>query len=73
MHLPRRLLTGGGLTKVFLSGHVGSGKSTQINKLAASKRITDVFEVVVMRLESEEWDTIDGAQLQFRIAYALYD
>ncbi|MBK9258366.1 MAG: hypothetical protein IPM54_00855 [Polyangiaceae bacterium] len=73
MHLRRRLLSGSGLTKVFLSGHVGSGKSTQINKLAVDERITRAFEVVLMRLESEEWDTIDAAQVQFRIAMALYE
>src|SRR5580692_1997364 len=37
-------------TSLFLSGHVGSGKSTQINKLAADDAIRGAFSVVLLRI-----------------------
>ncbi|TKC92106.1 hypothetical protein [Polyangium fumosum] len=71
--LKMQLMRGGGHTKVFLSGHVGSGKSTQINRLAADPDIVRAFEVVTLRFESQEWDVLDGEQVQFRIAAVLYE
>lgn len=67
-----RLLEETGDTKIFLSGHVGSGKSTQINRLAANEDIQRAFHVVTLRFEEQEWDDLDGPQVQFRMAAELY-
>lgn len=67
------LLAGGRETKLFLSGHVGSGKSTELSRLAADARIRKQFEVVSFRIEEHEWATIDSTQLLFRLAGELFE
>lgn len=59
--------------KVFLSGHVGSGKSTQINRLLVDKDLLGRFAIVKLRFEEQEWAFLDSAQILFRIAGALFD
>lgn len=70
--IKRQLLEGGRETRCFLSGHVGSGKSTELNRLAIDKDILQHFAVVRLRLEEQEWAVLDAAQLFFRIADALH-
>lgn len=69
----QKLLTGGRETTMFLSGHVGSGKSTELSRLAADPRIQKRFSVVAFRIEEYEWATIDSTQLLFRLAGELFE
>jgi hypothetical protein len=66
------LLNGSTTTKVFLSGHVGSGKSTQLNLLARDPRILSEFTVVRLAFEEHEWAHLDAQQALFRVAEALH-
>jgi hypothetical protein len=59
--------------KLFLSGHVGSGKSTQINKLAADSAIRGAFSVVLVRIEAGLVPFLDAAQLLFLMAGNILD
>jgi hypothetical protein len=52
---------------------VGSGKSTQVNRLAADPQIRQAFTVVQLRFEEQEWAFLDAAQVLFRMASALYE
>ena len=71
-NIRQRLLTGPDDTKLFLCGHVGSGKSTELNRLAVDSEITSMFSVVMLRFEEQEWATLDSSQVLFRIAGAIY-
>jgi len=71
--LRRKLLGGTRETKVFLSGHVGSGKSTELSRLATHREIRERFSVVMLRFEEHEWSALDVPQILFRIAAALYE
>lgn len=70
--LEQRLLNGTRDTKLFLSGHVGSGKSTELNRLMVKTEIKERFSVVPLRFEEQEWATLDSAQVLFRIAGELF-
>lgn len=59
-------------TKVFLSGHIGSGKSTQINKLTADDDLRSAFSVVLLRIEAGLIPFLNAAQLLFLISEAVY-
>lgn len=50
-NIRQRLVTSGPDVKVFLSGHVGSGKSTELSRLAVGDEITRRFHVVTLRLK----------------------
>ena len=54
----QRLLTGTHDTKMFLCGHVGSGKSTELNRLKAHEEIQKEFSVVLLSFEDQEWATL---------------
>lgn len=71
--LGRALLKSTSDMKAFLSGHVGSGKSTELRKLAASKEITDAFFPITLEIEAGYWDALDIAQLLFLMACAIYE
>ncbi len=58
---------------VFLSGHIGSGKSTQLNRLAARDEVRAEFEVLTLRFEEHERAHLDSAQVVFRIAECLFE
>jgi len=73
VQLEQRLLNGTRDTKLFLSGHVGSGKSTELNRLMVKPEIMQRFAVVPLRFEEQEWATLDSAQVLFRIAGELYN
>ncbi|MBK8258128.1 MAG: hypothetical protein IPK82_36365 [Polyangiaceae bacterium] len=60
-------------TKVFLAGHVGAGKSTQLRKLVTEPFITEKFFVVSIQLETSELPFLDTPQLLFHIARELYE
>ncbi|MBK8251809.1 MAG: hypothetical protein IPK82_03970 [Polyangiaceae bacterium] len=70
--LLRALLVGGPETKMFLSGHVGSGKSTELSRLAVDPRVQKKLTVVSFRIEEHEWAIIDSTQLLFRLAGELF-
>jgi hypothetical protein len=72
VQLEQRLLNGTRETKLFLSGHVGSGKSTELNRLMIKPEIVQRFSVVPLRFEDQEWATLDSAQVLFRIAGELF-
>jgi hypothetical protein len=59
--------------KLFLSGHIGSGKSTQINKLAADDTLRGAFSVVLLRIEAGLLAFLDAPQLLFLLAEAIFD
>lgn len=59
--------------KLFLSGHVGSGKSTQINRLAADDALRGAFSVVLLRIDAGLVAFLDAPQLLFLMAGALFD
>jgi hypothetical protein len=61
------------LAKLFLSGHVGSGKSTQLNKLAADEALRGAFSVILLRIDAGLVAFLDGAQLLVLMAGALFD
>lgn len=71
--LRRSLLGRRGSTKVFLSGHVGSGKSTQISRLVADAAIQEAFTVILLRLEPQLAPFLDAGQLLFLIAGAIFE
>ena len=58
--------------KLFLSGHVGSGKSTQINKLAADAKLKEAFSILLLRIEAESVPFLDATQLLFLIAGVIF-
>jgi hypothetical protein len=72
-NIRQRLLNGTPDTKMFLCGHVGSGKSTELNRLAVHHEIRSEFSVVMLRFEDQEWATLDTSQVLFRIAGAIYE
>jgi len=72
-HLGDELLSRAQHTKIFLSGHVGSGKSTQVNRLAADPRLRDAFSIVILRIEAEHQAFLDAAQLLFLMVCAIHD
>ncbi len=69
----KRLLSGTRSTKLFLSGHVGSGKSTELSRLVVDPHIAARFSVVSFRFEDQEWAVLDASQILFRIAAELFD
>ncbi len=71
--IKQELLNGTRDTKMFLCGHVGSGKSTELNRLAADDEIREEFSVVTLRFEEQEWATLDSSQVLFRIAGEIHD
>lgn len=71
--LQKRLLDSTAATKVFLSGHVGSGKSTEIKRLAASDPIKRAFSPVFLTIDAAYWQQLDSAQLLFFMAAALFE
>jgi len=58
--------------KFFLSGHVGSGKSTELIRLAADPTITERYHVISFRFEEDDWAHLDSRQAMFRIAAEIY-
>lgn len=68
----RKLLRSTRETKLFLSGHIGSGKSTELSRLAIQDEIQRKFSVVTFRFEEHEWATIDSTQVIFRVAASLF-
>lgn len=70
--ITQRLLRGTRDTKVFLSGHVGSGKSTELNRLAQVPEIRRRFEVLTFRFEAQEWTSLDSSQVLFRLSHELF-
>jgi len=60
-------------TTLFLSGHVGSGKSTQLSKLAADDRIQKAFSVVPLRVEAEHIPVLDTPLLLLLLSGAVHD
>ncbi len=58
--------------KLFLSGHVGCGKSTELARLAADDQVRERFLVAAYRFEEEEWAYLDSSQVLFRLAAELY-
>lgn len=71
--LRKRLLSGTSSTKLFLCGHVGSGKSTELSRLIADREIRQRFSVVDLRFEEQEWAVLDASQVLFRVAAQLFD
>lgn len=71
--LSRRLLKSIGPMKAFLSGHVGSGKSTELRDLATRREITAAFFPIILEVEAGYWDVLDDAQLLFLMACTIYD
>lgn len=71
--LEKRLLGSTSTTKVFLSGHVGSGKSTEIRRLAAKPAIRDAFSPIFLAVEEGYRQHLDIAQLLYLMACALFD
>lgn len=70
--LQQQLLTCGPDAKLFLCGHVGSGKSTELSRLAVDPRLTRQFSVTTLRFEQQEWATLDSIQVRFRVAAELF-
>lgn len=59
--------------KVFLAGHVGAGKSTQLRRLASDPEIRGRFSVALVRLETVELPFLDTPQLLFHMVRELYE
>ena len=71
--LSRALLNSTSEMKAFLSGHVGSGKSTELRKVAANDEIRAKFFPIMMEIEGGYWDTLDIGQLLFLMACTMYE
>lgn len=69
----RRMLQTSRPAKVFVAGHVGAGKSTQLRKLASDSDVQKHFSVILVRLETVELPFLDSAQLLFHMARELYE
>lgn len=69
----RRALRTTSPAKVFLAGHVGAGKSTQLERLARDEDILARFSVILVRLETVELPFLDVPQLLFHMARELYE
>lgn len=69
----RKALHTTGAAKMFLAGHVGAGKSTQLRRLAADPLIAQRFSVVMVRLDITDVPFLDPWQLLFHMAIALYE
>lgn len=70
--LKRRLLLADETARFFLSGHVGSGKSTELARLASDPAILRRFTVVRFRFEEGEAPHLDSRQVLFRVAAELF-
>jgi hypothetical protein len=70
--LRKRVLGAGGADKIFLSGHVGSGKSTELVRLRERPEVRERFTIVAFALESHEWAHLDSRAFLFRIAAELF-
>lgn len=68
-----RLLEGRPDAKLFLTGHVGCGKSTELAQLCADKEIRGRFLPIIANFEEEEWAYIDFSQVLFRLAAELFE
>lgn len=72
-YLRDQLLAQRQAAKLFLSGHVGSGKSTQLNRLAAHPALREAFSIVPLRIEAGLVAFLDASQLLFVMAGALFE
>lgn len=70
--LLRALLDSTFSTKRFLSGHVGSGKSTELNRLAADERIQTAFFPILLEIEEGYRQNLNIAQLLYLMACELF-
>ncbi|MFO0587175.1 MAG: hypothetical protein U0441_06545 [Polyangiaceae bacterium] len=69
----RKALQTTSAAKMFLAGHVGAGKSTQLRRLAADPSIEQRFSVVMVRLDMTDLPFLDPLQLLFHMAIGLYE
>lgn len=58
--------------RFFLSGHIGSGKSTELKRLLADPAIHQRFYVVAFDIEPTDRPSLSSHQLLFLIAAELY-
>lgn len=70
--LKEHLLHGRTHGKVFLSGHTGCGKSTELARLMADPDIGARFIPIAFRFEEQEQQHLDTNQVFFRVAFELY-
>ncbi len=70
--LRKRVLGAGASDKIFLSGHVGSGKSTELVRLRERPEVSQRFTVVAFALESHEWAHLESRAFLFRVAAELF-
>jgi KAP family P-loop domain len=70
--LRKRVLGAEARDKIFLSGHVGSGKSTELVRLQERADVRERFTVVDFALESHEWAHMDSRTFLFRVAAELF-
>jgi hypothetical protein len=70
--LHKRVLAAEAWGKIFLSGHVGSGKSTELVRLRERAEVAERYTVVPFSLESHEWAHIDSRTFLFRVAAELF-
>jgi hypothetical protein len=71
--LRRQLLDAGRETKLFLSGHIGSGKSTELNRLFVDTALQAKFLTIKLRFEEHEVAHLDASQVLFAIAAQIHD
>ena len=57
----------------FLSGHIGSGKSTELKRMLADPAIRQRFYVVDFEIAPTDRPSLSSHQLLFHIAAALYE
>jgi len=69
--LKTSLLTGPGDDKILFSGHLGSGKSTELNRFSADPEIRDRFFVIKYSI-SEILNIIDIDYIDFLLSFAAY-
>ncbi len=65
------LLTSQGDDKILFSGHMGSGKSTELNRFASLKEIRDKFLVIKYSI-SEILNIIDIDYIDFLLSFVAY-
>lgn len=58
--------------RFFLSGHIGSGKSTELNRLLADRSIQQRFYVVALNIEPQHRPSLSSHELLFLMAAQLH-
>lgn len=72
MHFEASIAAAGHHDRLFLSGHIGSGKTTELRRIARSPAVKDRFVVVEVEIPDDEAQVLTSLHLLFVVALELY-